>query len=173
MQTARRMSATPRRSFSILETSGPDMRIDTMCGAAIALLGGLLLAGCSATPQTDANGAPVFPDPGTAWVADGAVADPGRLRQVVPGITENQVYLLIHEPHFSEGTYGVRAWNYVFRFRTGRGNDFATCQYQVRFDKHQRVEATYWKDPSCAQYVTPRVSVSQPIPMPVDEPPAQ
>ncbi|MGS0891208.1 outer membrane protein assembly factor BamE [Burkholderia stagnalis] len=152
------------------------MRIDTMHGAAIALLGSMLLAGC-ATSQTDANGAPVFPDPGTAWVADGVVANPGRLRQVVPGITENQVYLLIHEPHFSEGTYGVRAWNYLFRFRTGPGNAFATCQYQVRFNAQRLVEATYWKDPACAQYVTPGATAStsalEPAPVPVEEPPAQ
>ncbi|QTD94195.1 MULTISPECIES: outer membrane protein assembly factor BamE [Burkholderia] len=131
------------------------MRIDTMHGAAIALLGGMLLAGCSAASQSAANGAPVFPDPGAAWVADGTIVNPRVLRQIVPGITENQVYLLIHEPHFSEGTFGVRAWNYLIRFRTGPGNAFVTCQYQVQFDERRLVRATYWRNPGCADYVTP------------------
>ncbi|WP_158062145.1 outer membrane protein assembly factor BamE [Burkholderia catarinensis] len=143
------------------------MRIDTMRGAAIALLGGMLLAGCSATSPSAANGAPVFPDPGTAWVAGGRLVSARDLRQVVPGITENQVYLLIHEPHFSEGTYGVRAWNYLFKLRTGRADAFVTCQYQVQFDAHRLVQATYWKDPACAQYVTPGATAAA---IPADAP---
>ncbi|WP_176045390.1 outer membrane protein assembly factor BamE [Burkholderia sp. BCC1644] len=136
------------------------MRIDTMQGAAIAWLGGMLLAGCSATSPSAANGAPVFPDPGTAWVAGGKQVSTRDLRKVVPGITGNQVYLLIHEPHFSEGTYGVRVWNYLFKLRTGRPGEYATCQYQVQFDTHQLVQATYWKDPACAQYVAPGASTT-------------
>ncbi|VWC83117.1 OmpA/SmpA/OmlA family outer membrane lipoprotein [Burkholderia contaminans] len=144
-----------------------DMRIDTMQGAAIALLGGMLLAGCSTPAPSEANGTPVFPDPGAAWVASGARVSARDLRQVVPGITENQVYLLIHEPHFSEGTYGVRAWNYVFKLPTGRPGEYATCQYQVQFDAHRLVQATYWKNPVCAQYVTPGATAAS---IPVDAP---
>ncbi|NTX20459.1 outer membrane protein assembly factor BamE [Burkholderia cepacia] len=131
-----------------------DMKINGMRSLPIALLGAVLLAGCNTASQPSANEAPEFPDPGTAWVIGGVYADVRNLRQIVPGLTENQVYLLIREPHFSEGSYGLRAWNYVFRIRTGGGNAaYMTCQYQVRFDKQRIVQATYWRDPACARYV--------------------
>ncbi|WP_175034875.1 outer membrane protein assembly factor BamE [Burkholderia lata] len=131
-----------------------DMKINGMRSLPNALLGAMLLAGCNTASQSPANKAPEFPDPGTAWVIGGAYADVRTFKRVVPGLTENQVYLLLREPHFSEGSYGVRAWNYVFRIRTGGGDAaYMTCQYQVRFDKQRFVQATYWRDPACARYV--------------------
>lgn len=120
----------------------------------MVLLGGMLLAGCGTTSPSMTNSAPVFPDPGSAWVSGGTRVSAQDLRQVMPGITENQVYLLIREPHFNEGTYGVRAWNYIFKLRTDRPGEYVTCQFQVQFDAQRLVEATYWKDQACAQYAT-------------------
>lgn len=130
----------------------PNMRTEIIYRAVIALLGGMLFAGCSSTSQSEVGSVPVFPDLGSAWVADGAIGNAPNLRLVVPGISENQVYLLIHEPHFSDGTFGTHPWNYIFRFRTGRGNEFVTCQYQVQFNEQRLVQAAYWKNPGCALY---------------------
>ena len=47
-----------------------------------------------------------------------------QLRRIAPGMTKNQVRELISYPHFSEGLFGPREWNYIFNFRTGKGAEF-------------------------------------------------
>jgi len=68
------------------------------------------------------------------------------------------------EPHFSEGFFGVRKWNYIFNFRTGKGNEFITCQYRIVYDATAVVESTHWKEHQCEELVNsaaPRPIVSE------------
>ncbi|KVK88048.1 OmpA family protein [Burkholderia sp. MSMB1498] len=111
---------------------------------------GALLAGCGMAPTTAPDGSVGFPARNSAWLKEGTFVNAENLRQIGPGLDKNQVYALIGEPHFSEGIVGVHVWNYVFNFRTGQGpGDVVTCQYQIQYDDHYRVKATYWKDPAC------------------------
>ncbi|MGF6766141.1 OOP family OmpA-OmpF porin [Paraburkholderia sp. GAS33] len=121
----------------------------------VIVLCSALLAGCGMTPTVGANGAVGFPERSSAWLKEGTFVNVDNLRQVGPGLTKNQVYALLQEPHFSEGVFGVHVWNYIFNFRTGHGQDVVTCQYQVQFDDQYRVKATYWKDPACADLIAP------------------
>lgn len=86
---------------------------------------------------------------------EGDFVNVANLRQIGPGMTKNQIYALIGPPHFDEGVFFVRVWNYVFNFRVGHGDDVVTCQYQIRFDEHAKVAATYWKEPDCVLRVNP------------------
>jgi OmpA-OmpF porin, OOP family len=115
---------------------------------------GFLLAGCG-TASPGADGSPAFPARDSAWMKEGDFVNVANLRQIRPGMTKNQIYALIGPPHFDEGVFFVRVWNYVFDFRTGEGDNFVTCQYQIRFDDHSLVAATYWKEPDCALRVNP------------------
>ncbi|WP_164721219.1 OmpA family protein [Burkholderia stagnalis] len=101
-------------------------------------------------PITDKNGAVVFPDRSTAWLREGAFPNVENLRQVRPGLTKDQVYALIREPHFDEGLFGVHVWNYIFNIDAPNDKGYATCQYQIQYDDEYRVKATYWKEPECA-----------------------
>ncbi|NTZ83609.1 outer membrane protein assembly factor BamE [Burkholderia metallica] len=130
------------------------MKLKTMQLCAVVLLSGVLLAGCGTTARFKTDGTPEFPDRNSAWIKEGTFPNVNNVRQVMPGLSKNQVYALIQEPHFSEGVFGVHVWNYIFNFRTGHGNDFVTCQYQVQYDDQSRVKATYWKEPECAQYLS-------------------
>ncbi|AIY42974.1 Outer membrane protein A precursor [Collimonas arenae] len=94
-----------------------------------------------------------FPDRDSASLKEGTFVNIDNLRQVAPGLSKNQLYALLQEPHFSEGVFGVRKWNYIFNFRTGKGDEFVSCQYQIQFDDHKLVKATYWKDPACADFL--------------------
>ena len=107
------------------------------------------------TPTVGADGAVGFPERSSAWLKEGTFVNVDNLRQVAPGLTKNQVYALLQEPHFSEGIFGVHVWNYIFNFRTGHGQDVVTCQYQIQFDNQYQVKATYWKDPACADLIAP------------------
>lgn len=109
----------------------------------------------AATPAADESVA--FPDAGSAWLKGGTFIDVEQLRRIGRGMSKNQVRELISYPHFSEGLFGPKEWDYLFNFRTGRGDEFVTCQYKVVY-KDGVADAMYWKDPACAGYLQPKVS---------------
>ena len=126
---------------------------------------GALLAGCGMTATTTKDGQVGFPDPAWAWMKEGTFVNVDNLRKVQPGLTKDQVYALIAEPHFQEGMLFVHVWNYIFDFRR-EDNTVVQCQYQVQYDSHMRVKATYWKDPGCARFLE-RPQPPAPAPQPV------
>ncbi|VVE45265.1 OmpA family protein [Pandoraea soli] len=127
---------------------------------------GACLAGCGTVPTTGPDGGVAFPDRDRAWLKEGTFVNVENLRQMAPGLNKTQVYALLKEPHFDEGVIGVRVWNYIFDFRTGHGNDFISCQYQVQYDENRLVKATYWKEPECEKYVNPTpVAAATPAPV--------
>src|SRR3546814_1604081 len=107
---------------------------------------------CSSDLSSEVRGAgaPVFPDLATATFAGGTYPNVDNLRAIAPGMTKDQLYDLIGRPHFHEGVFGVREWNYLFHFRDADGNASA-CQYQVRFDADALVASTHWKPSTCAR----------------------
>ncbi len=115
----------------------------------------LLMMGCSVVPGKSiasggAQGEIVFPDPSKSTMPEGAYVSPENLRQVTPGMTKNQLYKLLGAPHFDEGVFGVKQWNYILNFRREDGEaDFSRCQYQIDFDSRHRLQTTHWKPESC------------------------
>lgn len=93
----------------------------------------------------------VWPSPEsvTPMHKDGTFPNLANLRQMRAGLNKQQVSDLIGYPHFSEGVWGVREWNYVFHFR-GADNGVTTCQYKVLFDDNKLARSFYWKPESCA-----------------------
>lgn len=139
-----------------------------------------LLAGCAASPshtltpeaQTHAAGNPAavpgpaeFPALETAKWPQGSFPSLEALRAMRPGMGKDQVRDLLSWPHFSEGLFGVREWNYIFHFRTGGGPEFTTCQYMVRFNSDVLTHGMHWKTPACAALVAP-VEAAAPVPAP-------
>lgn len=142
----------------------------------------LVLAGCAAPtpspsgampPALDAGHRVDFPDMDKAWLKGGTFVDIEQLRRIAPGMTKNQVRELISYPHFSEGLFGPREWNYIFNFRTGKGPEFITCQYMVHFDKDVRAQDFHWKGPNCEALVNPPPApvIAAPMPAPAPVPP--
>ena len=99
----------------------------------------------------------VFPEAGSAWLKNGAFVDVEQLRRMGRGMTKNQVRELISYPHFNEGLFGPKEWDYLFNFRTGKGDEFTTCQYKVVF-KDGLSDAMYWKQPACAAFVQAKLA---------------
>ncbi|RZJ15259.1 MAG: outer membrane protein assembly factor BamE [Haliea sp.] len=106
----------------------------------------------AAVHSTDAAN---FPDPGSAFWKQGAFPSVEALRTMGTGMGKDQVRLLLGHPHFNEGLGGAREWNYLFHLRTGRGSDYVTCQYLVRFDEQMLSSGMYWKGKDCASYLRP------------------
>lgn len=91
-----------------------------------------------------------FPELSHATLKDGVFPNRANLRLIAPGMTKDQVYLLLGVPHFHEGVFGVRRWNYILKFYTGVGDESITCQFQIRYDAHMRISGAWWKGRACA-----------------------
>ena len=134
---------------------------------------GLLAACRSHAPagQGPASSTVVFPDAGKASLKEGIYPDIADLRRFAPGMSKRQLYTLLGTPHFNEGMWGVRQWNYLFNFRTAQGAEYFTCQFQVRFDNKGIAQGGYWKPESCAAVLDPPRPPPPPAPAPLPEQP--
>ena len=92
-----------------------------------------------------------FPALQDATRPQGVFVPARHLALVTRGMKKSEIYTLLDVPHFQEGLFGVRRWNYIINFYTGQSDEYRQCQYQVRFDRRYRVESTWWKGADCAQ----------------------
>jgi outer membrane protein OmpA-like peptidoglycan-associated protein len=89
-----------------------------------------------------------------------------HLRELHAGLNKQQISQLIGWPHFEEGVWGVREWNYVFNFRDGNSDRVTVCQYKILFDQDKLARSFYWKPEDCARFVNPP---PPPAPVPVSK----
>lgn len=120
---------------------------------AIGLMVGL--AGCASNASLTDKGDVRFPDLDSTYLKTGDFVDHDAVLRISEGQHKDQVRLLLGHPHFSEGIFGVREWDYAFNFYTGNGNQYITCQYKLLFDRDMRVESTHWRDAQCPALLVP------------------
>ena len=133
------------------------MNVYSKWGMALALVGATCSMQVSAQAISFGNSDTqdvVFPDMDRAWLKSGAIMDPMHVRSMGLGLTKNQVRSIIQYPHFSEGLFGPKQWDYIFNFKKPDGS-YLTCQYQVHFDEYNKTKGTYWNTPECARFVNP------------------
>lgn len=137
----------------------------------------LALAACGNVSRTIARdgasaGELVWPAPDTTTPMHqgGTFPDLARLRNVQAGLNKQQIADLIGYPHFSEGIWGVREWNYLFNFRTPGTGQVTVCQYKVLFDEKQFARSFYWKPASCAKLLEEPAAPAAPPPAALVEP---
>ena len=119
----------------------------------------LVLTGCASPPNNDRtelrDAGDGFPALAGNWYDGGKFVDPENILRIQESQTKDQVRQLIGNPHYSEGFFGVREWNYVFNLYTGNGNEYITCQYQVHYDDEMALESTRWRDAQCPALLVP------------------
>ncbi|MDG6894796.1 OmpA family protein [Volucribacter amazonae] len=64
------------------------------------------------------------------------------------GMSKDQIYSLIGRPHFNEGLFDVREWDYVFNFR--ENGQHKVCQFKILFDKRMIAQSLLWYPENCA-----------------------
>ncbi|MBF0804588.1 MULTISPECIES: outer membrane protein assembly factor BamE [Neisseria] len=137
------------------------MKTKTIIQAGASLLLAAALSACATKSNVSRDGTtdnPVFPpvhkvspsfkhNKGTFPTAD-------ELAQIKAGMTKDQFYKLLGRPHFNEGMFNVREWDYVFHFHTpGQGTDnVTTCQFKIIYDSKKYARSFHWKavDPETA-----------------------
>lgn len=70
-----------------------------------------------------------------------------NVRQIERGMNKDQLYYLIGRPHFEEGLYGVREWDYAFNYRENGVHKI--CQYKILFDKNMNAQSFFWYPNGC------------------------
>ena len=130
-----------------------------MIKAGSILLAAAILSACATKSDVRKDGTttePIFPDPKAATFNHhrGIFPTVDELQNVKAGMTKDQLYTLLGRPHFDEGMFGVREWDYLFHFHTpGQGTDnVTTCQFKVIYDIKKYARSFYWKavDPTNA-----------------------
>ncbi|RUR35018.1 outer membrane protein assembly factor BamE [Vreelandella andesensis] len=134
------------------------IKIKAALGAA-SIAAVLVLVGCASPPNNDRtelrDAGDGFPALAGNWYDGGKFVDPESILRLRASQTKDQVRQLIGNPHYAEGFFGVREWNYVFNLYTGIGNEYITCQYQVHYDDDMALKSTRWRDAQCPVLLVP------------------
>ena len=116
------------------------------------------LAACGNLSEVTAEGMPEYKNvngvevPQLVWpkINDGQSGtwpNWDNVRMIERGMNKKQLYALIGQPHFSEGLYNVREWNYVFNYRENGAHKI--CQYKILFDKNYQAQSFFWYPNGC------------------------
>lgn len=135
-----------------------------LAASAMLCLSGAVAAASEGLPsyRPGVSGAITFPDVERATRKEGVFVSAHNIAMVTPGLTKDQVYALIGVPHFHEGLFGVRRWNYILNFYTGEGDKYVACQYQIRFDRKARVERTWFRESTCVNILEQNLAGDMP-----------
>lgn len=98
-----------------------------------------------------------FPDASRATRREGLFLPLEMPRLLTPGMTKRQAYALLGVPHFHEGLFGERRWDYILNFYTGSGTAYQICRLQLRWDRRMRLAGMAWSSEDCraAVYAVP------------------
>ena len=97
--------------------------------------------------------ASAFPDVRHATRKEGMFVPAAALRLLAPDMTKRQVYALVGAPHFHEGFFGERQWDYILNFYTGTGTTYRICRLQLRWDRRLRLQNVTWNSEECRSAV--------------------
>lgn len=78
------------------------------------------------------------------------------VRLIKKGMNKDQIANLIGRPHFFEGFYGVREWDYAFNFLDNGKHKI--CQFKVLFDKKGEAQQFFWYPNGCNSQPTFKLS---------------
>lgn len=101
----------------------------------------------------DADGVS-FPLREASYRREGIVVAAETIRLLQPGLSKDQVRQMLGDPHFTEGLFFVRDWNYLLKLPAPEGG-LLDCQFQLRFDEHGKVTSTHWQTGECAAAAMP------------------
>jgi OmpA-OmpF porin, OOP family len=135
-----------------------------MAACVLALMA-LVLTGCGNVSQgvkSNGQGADVlvWPDPDsvTPIHKGGTYPETAQLQLLRYGMNKQQIAMLVGYPHFSEGVWAVREWNYMFNFRMPDSDRIEVCQFKVLFDEDKLARRFDWHPDSCARHMAVPVS---------------
>lgn len=142
-----------------------DRRIRKAATIRAASLLAIPLLGCVPAMATEPKFLPdiapssAFPDPRHAIRKDGIFVAPAQLRLITPGMSKRQLYPILGAPHFHEGFFGERRWDYIVNLYTGDGASYRICRLQLRWGQRMRLDGISWDAEACRSAIYPVVAI--------------
>lgn len=138
----------------MLKTFNKKSSLGSIFIASVAIYFGAAIAAgvphvVSTVEKIDANTIE-FKEPSKAWRDEGIFPNLEAIAKMQPGLTKQEVYTAFGKPHFSEGFFGVRQWDYIFKFNVG--SQIEVCQYQIRYAGDLTLSNTFWNRAECAGF---------------------
>lgn len=95
---------------------------------------------------------PIFPNVSESSFSQdgnqiGVWANWDNISLIEQGMNKKQISYLIGKPHFNEGFFNVKEWDYVFNYR--ENGTHKLCQFKVIFDKNNVAQQFYWLPNGC------------------------
>lgn len=90
-----------------------------------------------------------FPKINSAWIDVPTYPNLENLGKISKGMSKDQVMDLVGHPHYSEGIYGVREWDYLFNIKAKSSDLDKICQFKLIFDKDMHVGSIFFSPEGC------------------------
>lgn len=127
------------------------------------LISGLwILSASTFAAQMNASDEQVFPSIDQSYLKQVKHYDVETIRLLNVGLNKDQVRNILGNPHFNEGIFRVREWNYVLDVKRPKMDGYLRCQLKIVFDRHAVVEKMYWKGEGCSQLLNTPDETSTP-----------
>lgn len=119
----------------------------------LTLSGTCLLTACVSPIAMTTQHNTVFPENEYSSLRSLPNYQANQVKLVEVGQHKDQVRQILGNPHFYEGIFSPKVWNYALGLKLQKNGDYENCRLRIDFDKDNRVQTLTWKDKVCSDVV--------------------